>query len=170
VARKVTAGLFVHVDVGEIEMPLAWPHAAVGKDDADGSRARARQLAAFERLAQGDEIRARLLDVDPDRVEPLDLGHGVGLVGGDKGALGHAGLADPPADGGKDPGIAKVDRRSGQGCPGCRDLRTRLVVRCLCVGGVLFANPARGDERAEAFSLSLLLSTTACALARAACA
>src|SRR3546814_2409528 len=72
-----------------------------------------RHRAAFrERPAQREQIAARSLDVDIDRVELLDRRQRLGLARGDERADGEQRPADPPGDRGGNGGEFEIDLRA----------------------------------------------------------
>ena len=87
-ARSVTVPvLSLTSHLGELDRAGVAVVAAVLELQAD-LRAAGADAACGERAAQREQLGARLLDVDIDRIEPLDHRERIGLVGGDQRALG----------------------------------------------------------------------------------
>ena len=113
------------------------PHLRAGRNGA----------ALRQRLAQVEQCRGRLLNVDIDRVQPGDGCQRVGLVRSDQRTLGDVRQADPPADRRRHPGEAHVDLRSSQRGTVLRDRSVRLAGLGECVGVILFGDCLHFRER-----------------------
>ena len=100
-----------------------------------------------EHPAQAEHVRARLLDVDEHRVEPLDLRERVGLRRGHQCADREQRAADAAADRRGDGGELQVDPRGLERSAGLRDGRLRLARRGDGVGVILPADRLGIGER-----------------------
>ena len=128
--------------------------------------------AAPQRAAQRDQVGARLLDVDVDRVEPLDHRQRIGLVGGDERADGAQRAADAPADRRGDAGEAQVDPRGVERGAVLRDAGSRLPRLRGGVGIILLGDRLHLGERLDSGwpclrgigSVARALATLACGL------
>ena len=97
-ARSVTVPVFWSTMASENSTcPASRSRCRPRASGATGAAGR-RHAAAGQRSAQRDEVGARLLDVDIDRVQPLDHRQRIGLAVGDQRADGGQRTADPPAD------------------------------------------------------------------------
>ncbi|MNF57032.1 hypothetical protein D3C84_385440 [compost metagenome] len=111
-----TGGL-VNRDFGELQLALLLVLAAVlkGQLDHGGVIASLLQATAFQLTAQFEQFDRGLGDVDVDRVQLLDHGHGVGLAIVYQRPFGNAGAANAAGQRCQHLGVAQVDLGRLQG-------------------------------------------------------
>ena len=96
-----------------------------------------------------------MLDIDENRVEPLDGGERIGLSRRDQRAGGDQRPADPTTDRGRNPRVMQIDRCRLQRRALLRHGRMRLVRRGAGIGIILLAHRLDLGERPIAFGLGL---------------